>query len=76
MHDVSHGFLAKIIGEKTETKFEDHEQARGFELQWAPSLEQAIRTFENNHNISEPTAAKLQERDLAFLKRALEHLAK
>ena len=73
LHDISHGFIARVVGEKSETNFDDYEQTRGFSLEWAPSLAQAIQTFESNNDVLEADAAKLQARDLAFLKRASDY---
>ena len=74
MLDISCGFVARVVGNKSQTNFDDYEQARGFNLEWAPSLARAIQIFEGNHGVSEADAKKLQDRDLAFLKRASEYL--
>lgn len=75
LHDISRGFIAKVIGEKSQTNFDDYEKARGFNLEWAPSLDRAIQIFEGNHSVSEVDAKKLQDRDLAFLKLASDYFA-
>ncbi len=43
---------------------------RGFAVEWHDSLPEAIRVSEAN-DVVDPDAARLQARDLAFLKRAM-----
>lgn len=74
MLDLSQGFLARIEGKKHAPQYEDHEQERGFALKWFPSLNDAIETISSNTNISDPDAAKLQARDLSYLKLAQAYL--
>lgn len=75
MLDISTGFLAQVTGERQAPQLEDYEKERKFELQWFPSLAQAITTIEANTNIADASAAKLQARDLSYLKRAATYLA-
>ncbi len=70
MHDVSYGFLARVVGDKGSTNFEDYEQERKFAIEWLPSLHDAITQIEANTEISDPNAALLQARDLSYLKAA------
>ena len=74
IHDISSGFIAVATGEKSAPNYEDYETARGFDIEWFPSLNKAIDTIENN-SVENPDARLLQERDLAFLKLAREKLA-
>ena len=73
MHDVSDGFIARVIGEKKLPEFETHESDRGFCLEWHENLTSAIRTIKANV-VSDPDAAALQFRDLEFLRLAEKYL--
>ena len=74
MHDISYGFLARVVGDKQAPRFEAHEQERGFAAEWLPSLAQTIAKIENNNSIDDASAAALQSRDLSYLKRAADYL--
>ena len=76
MIDNSEGFIAEIIGKKHLPAFEEHEKERGFSLKWADSLDNAIAIFEASNSVTDPCAARIQARDLAFLKLAKEYLSK
>ncbi len=69
MHDISEGFLARVKGEKQSPHYDDWESQRDFSIEWHPSLQEAIKLIESNQ-VSDPDAAKLQARDLEFLKLA------
>lgn len=71
--DVSDGFIAKVVGEKSLPRYEDWENERGFQLEWFDSLDVAIMTIENNI-VKEPGMDVLQQRDLVFLKLARQKL--
>lgn len=71
--DISDGFIARVVGEKSTPKYEDWEDERGFQLEWFSDLDKVIETIEGNI-VKEPGIASLQERDLAFLKMAKEKL--
>jgi len=73
LHDVSDGFVAKVVGEKKPPHFDDYEEERGFSLEWHDSLDAAISTMGSN-SVSDPDAAALQLRDLVYLKLAKEYL--
>jgi len=74
MHDVSDGFIARVVGEKKAPEFDDYEQERGFSLEWHENLADVIRMIEANNNVTDPDAAILQARDLAYLRLAAEYL--
>lgn len=74
LYDISEGFIAHVVGEKMQPKYEDWENERGFRIEWYDDLDAAIARIEQNV-VSEPGMDVLQERDLAFLKRAREKLA-
>lgn len=74
MHDVSDGFIGRVVGEKKSPKFDDYEAERGFSVEWHESLDEAIRMIEANDQAADSDAAILQARDLAFLKLARLHL--
>ncbi len=74
LHDISDGFIGRVVGEKRPPKFDDYEQERGFSLEWHDSLDDAIRMIEANDNVVDPDAAILQARDLAYLKLAKKYL--
>lgn len=71
MYDISDGFLARLVGEKGQPHFEDHEAERGFALEWCENLDAAIAKIEQN-SVADPEAAILQARDLGYIKRAKE----
>lgn len=73
MYDISDGFIARVVGEKGATEYEDWEKERGFDIEWYDSLDEAIQLIETNQ-VSDPNATKLQARDLEFLKRARNYL--
>lgn len=73
MLDISDGFIARVIGEKMQPKYEEWENERGFRVEWFESLDLAIATIENNV-VKEPGMDALQSRDLVFLKLAREKL--
>lgn len=74
MHDISDGFLARVVGEKGETSYDDYEAERGFNLEWCENIDAAISKIENTV-ANDPDAAILQARDLGYIKRAKEYLA-
>lgn len=74
MLDISTGFLAKVIGEKQTPQFENWEKERDFAVEWFPSLDNAITVIEAHTDIADPSATKLQARDLSYLKLAAEYL--
>ena len=69
MRDVSRGFVAQVMGEKSVPNFDDFERERGFSLAWVESLKTAIELLAK-HEPRDTSARQLQERDLEFLKRA------
>lgn len=69
MLDISDGFLAQVVGEKQALQLEEYEQARKFTLEWFSSLDEAIATIESN-KVNDANAAKIQARDLSYLKLA------
>ena len=73
LHDISDGFIGRVIGKKRPPKFDNFEQERGFSIEWHDSLEEAIQMIESNNKVTDPDAAILQARDLAFLKLAAEY---
>lgn len=73
MHDISDGFLARVVGEKGKTNYDDYETERGFSLEWCKDIDTAIAKIESN-SVSDPDAAVLQTRDLGYIKRAKEYL--
>ena len=73
MLDISEGFVAKVLGEKSQPKYESWESERGFQVEWFEGLDVAIETIEKNI-VKESGMDVLQARDLAFLKLAREKL--
>ncbi|MCL2869298.1 NUDIX domain-containing protein [Candidatus Saccharibacteria bacterium] len=73
LHDVSDGFVARVVGEKKPPHFDDYEAERGFSLEWYDSLDAAITKIEANR-VSEPDVVALQFRDLGYLKLAKKYL--
>ena len=73
MLDVSDGYIAKVVGEKEAPDYEAWEDERGFRIEWLDSLDDTIKTIEQNI-VTEPGMDCLQARDLAFLKLAREKL--
>lgn len=73
MLDISDGYIARVVGEKSSPSYEDWENERGFRIEWFDSLDIAIETIANNV-VSEPGMDCLQERDLTFLRLAKEKL--
>lgn len=71
MHDVSDGFVARMVGERGIPKFEEWEKERGFDVMWFDDPSEAIAIIDSNE-VEDPDARLLQERDLEFLKRAVE----
>lgn len=69
MLDISDGFIARVVGEKLQPKYEEWENERGFQVEWFESLDLAIATIEQNA-VAEPGMDVLQGRDLMFLKMA------
>lgn len=72
LHDVSDGFLGRVVGEKKAPEFDDYERERGFSVGWY-DLDEAIVMIEGNEVMNEYKRV-LQGRDLEFLKRAQEYL--
>lgn len=75
LHDISDGFLARVVGDIDMPEYEEWERERGFDIEWHDSLDSAISLLEANE-VADPDAAKLQARDLNFLKRARDYLQK
>lgn len=74
LHDVSEGFVGKVVGEKGVPKYDDYERERGFSVEWH-DLDEAIRMIEKNE-VDDRDKKVLQARDLEFLKRARGYLEK
>jgi 8-oxo-dGTP diphosphatase len=67
---ISHGFTAKVRGEKGTPALDAGEIADGFETVWVP-LEDAIRILEREASLMESYGAKFMTlRELTFLKEA------
>ena len=45
MLDISEGFIARVVGEKMQPKYEDWENERGFRIEWFNDLDSAIETI-------------------------------
>lgn len=69
-HDVSEGFMGKVVGEKGMPDYDDYERERGFSVEWH-DLDEAIGMIEKNI-VEDRDKKSLQSRDLEFLKRARE----
>jgi 8-oxo-dGTP pyrophosphatase MutT (NUDIX family) len=69
LHQLSYGFIAKVLGEKGVPKLEEDEKADGFETVWL-SLEDAIKTLSDEINISNYEGKFIRNRDLFFLQEA------
>jgi 8-oxo-dGTP pyrophosphatase MutT (NUDIX family) len=71
---TSHGFLAKVAGEKGIPPFDEGERANGFVLKWLPLTEAlALLTSETNHPDYE--ARFINRRETAFLQAATKALS-
>ncbi len=73
LRDISEGFIAEVVGEKSAPKYEAWEQERGFQVEWFRDLDEAIRVIEQNE-VKESGMERMQSRDLEFLKLAREKL--
>lgn len=73
MQDISNGFLARVVGEKGTTSYDDYETERGFHLEWCKNIDTAIAKIKNNP-VTDPDAAVLQARDLEYIKKAQDFL--
>lgn len=71
-HDVSEGFIGKVVGEKGLPEYDDYEKERGFSVEWH-DLDEAIAMIEGNV-VEDRDKKALQARDLEFLKRGQEYL--
>lgn len=69
LHDISDGFLARVVGGKGETNFDDYEAERGFNLEWCENIDAAIAKIENTV-ATDSDAAVLQARDFEYIKKA------
>lgn len=67
-HDISDGFIGRVLGEKGELSLDDYERERKFSVEWW-DLDGALEMIERNEVENEGKRA-LQLRDLEFLKRA------
>lgn len=67
LHQISHCFIANLVGRKGEPKLEPDEIADGFQPEWM-SLETAIKTLENEANIKHYEGKFIRLRDLTFLR--------
>lgn len=67
MHQISYGFTADVVGEKSASNFEEGEMDVGFEPVWM-SLEMAIKTLESEANPGDYRGKFINTRDLLFLK--------
>lgn len=73
MHDISDGFIARVVGTKKLPQFDSHEVSLEFELEWCPDLDSAIAKLSHNP-VLDSSAAILQTRDLEFIRRAKAYL--
>lgn len=64
-------FLAKVIGEKKDTKFDDWEKSNNFKLHWL-CFEDAVKLFQSASPEDE-FKKEINKRDLEFLKIAYKH---
>lgn len=71
-HDVSEGFIGRVVGEKGMPEYDDYEKERGFSVEWH-DLDGAIGMIEGNE-VEDRDKKLLQARDLEFLKRGREFL--
>lgn len=69
LHQISHCYIARCIGEKGEPHLEEGEIAEGFVTEWMP-LEKAIETLEGELGVEHYEAKFMTTRDLTFLKEA------
>ncbi len=67
IHQISHCFIARITGVKTDPLLTDGELAEGFETVWV-GIEEAIRILESEHGITHYEGKFIRERELLFLK--------
>ena len=61
-------FLAKLIGEKKETNFNEWEKSNDFKMSWV-TFEEAYKLFESS-NIEDFFGKNINQRDYEFLKKA------
>lgn len=71
LHQWSHCYTARVVGEKGTPHLEEDEVAEGFETVWMP-LTDAIKTLESELNSDVYLARFMTRRDLTFLKAAHE----
>ncbi len=69
LHQISHCFVADLLGEVGATSLEEGEIAEGFETVWMP-LEEAIAAMEQELSNDYYDAKFMTPRDLTFLKKA------
>ena len=72
LHDISDGFIGRVVGEKKAPEYDDYEKERGFSVEWY-DLDEAVRMIEANV-VEDRDKKALQARDLEFLKRGQEYL--
>lgn len=65
-------FLAKLIGERKETNFDEWEKSNDFKMSWV-TYEEACKLFESS-NTDDFFGKNINQRDYEFLKKAKEIL--
>jgi len=66
LHQMSHGFTARIVGEKGMPKLEQEEIEEGLQTVWL-TLDEAIRTIESEKGVEDYEGKFIQMRDLILL---------
>lgn len=75
LHQISYCFIADLDGEKGTPHLDQYEADDGFVPTWV-NIEDAIKTLEADAPVEDYEGKFIQQRDLAFLKEALEVLGK
>lgn len=73
MNQLSYCYLAKQTGKKGQPNFTEKELSEGFQVVWAPSLDEAITLLESSEQTADPNALNItfmRLRDVAIAKRA------
>lgn len=72
MTQVSHCFMAQVVGEKGQPDFTETELAGGFEIVWAENIDKAIELLESSATVTEDiiNIAFMRMRDTAITRRA------
>lgn len=74
LKQISHCFMARIVGEVQAPQFTDHEKERGFEPPIWVSIDEALRLLRSSRAASLEGRAYILPRDIAILEEAKKHV--